>query len=342
MVPVSRKSRSCRQSYQSLTTPSRLCLTRALTSLLHTTRRVPKSDNILENVDPRQLASLLKTEWQLSYVTPLHRFHYTQLKSYARQLSAFMAAEKQQGLAGEEGATLGFRVSFSVVHGLVQTDSDAESILIHIYSKPLFGGQDEHQKAVWRGWLSCVNSNPEYINSFPKEFISLPLFGSSGPEALSALIKSWFQENFDCCFGPLELDHTSLEWLVALWTNCHMESDSKQLKMIWTLPVEPLLHVTYAVNPADAWALWCSVKRDRAEEEKEDNVIDKEDLTRFMKGLLCHFNRHFRVDLSAGSLNLVSTAMGTAKCSGRIKISNSKCLTTTLTLLTECALLKVQ
>lgn len=82
-----------------------------------------------DKVDPGQLASLMKTEWQLSYVTPLYQFRYTQLKSYARQLSAFMAAEKQQV---EDGATQSLKVSFSVVHGLVETDFDAETILIQV------------------------------------------------------------------------------------------------------------------------------------------------------------------------------------------------------------------
>uniref|UniRef100_A0A3Q2YYC8 Centromere protein L n=1 Tax=Hippocampus comes TaxID=109280 RepID=A0A3Q2YYC8_HIPCM len=310
---VQRKSKikSYRQSYQSMTAASRLCLTRALTSLwLNTSRTAPKSDNILDKVDPRQLASLMKTEWQLSYVTPLYQFRYTQLKSYSRQLSAFMAAEKEQV---EDGATQNFKVSFSVVHGLVETDYDAETILIQIYSKSFFAGQNEHQKPVWKGWLACVNGNRDYINSLPKEFISLPLFGSSGTEALTALVKSWFQKNFDCCFGSLEINHISLQWLVALWTNYHAESNIKQLQMIWTLPVQPLLQVSYAVNPVDAWELWCSVKGDQPE----------------------------LVDLSAGSLSSVSTALGSAKCRGQIKISNSKCMTTTLTLLTECALLKM-
>ncbi|XP_061547636.1 centromere protein L [Phycodurus eques] len=342
VVQRSSKSRSYRQSCQSLMAASRLCLTRALTSLrLNTNRRAPKSDNIIDKVNPQHLDSLMKREWQLSYVTPLYRFRYTQLKSYARQLSAFLAAEKQQGLAVEVGGTVCFSVSFSVVQGLVETDDDAEAILIEIYSKPLFTRKDEPLKTVWSGWLACINGNPDYINSLPKEFICLPLFGSSGTEALTALVKSWFQKNFDCCFGLLEISHTSLQWLVALWTNCHTESNVKQLKMIWTLPVKPLLHVTYAVNPVDAWELWSSVRRDPSQEVEEQDNIHLEEVMRLMKGLLSQFYRHFKVDLSAGSLSHVSTALGTAKCSGRIKISNSKCMTTTLMMLTECALLKM-
>lgn len=86
-----------------------------------------------EKVSPEQLALLVKTEWQLSYVTPLYQFRHTQLKSYSRQLSAFIAAEKQQGLAVEaEGPQSSFRVSFSVVQGMLETDDDAETVLIQV------------------------------------------------------------------------------------------------------------------------------------------------------------------------------------------------------------------
>ncbi|XP_044201091.1 centromere protein L [Thunnus albacares] len=344
------KSKSYRQSYRScLGAASRLGFTPALTAQrLNTSRRAPKSHDITEKVNPEQLALLMKTDWQLSYVTPLYQFRHTQLKSYSRQLSAFIAAQKQQGLAVEvDGFQSSFRVSFSVVQGMVETDDDAETVFIQIHSKPLFARQDEPQKSVWRGWLTCINGNPDYIRSLLKDFICLPLFGSSGPEGFTTLVKSWFQQTFDCCFGPLEISDTSLQWLVALWTNCHMESSIKHLKMIWTLPVVPPMQVTYTVNAQDAWELWSSVRKDRqednegGEEMKDESMVDIEEVRRFTQRLKSHFYRHFRLDLSAGSLNQVSTALGSAKCNGRIKISNSKYMITTLTLLTECALLKM-
>lgn len=86
-----------------------------------------------EKVSPEQLDLLVKTEWQLSYVTPLYQFRHTQLKSYSRQLSAFIAAERQQGVAVEvEGPQSSFRVSFSVVQGMRETDDDAETVLIQV------------------------------------------------------------------------------------------------------------------------------------------------------------------------------------------------------------------
>ncbi|XP_031708164.1 centromere protein L isoform X1 [Anarrhichthys ocellatus] len=344
---VTGKSKSYRMSYRSSlgAAASRLGLTPALTGRrLNTSRRAPKSHNITEKVNPEQLALLTKTEWHLSYVTPLYRFRHTQLKSYSGQLSAFIAAGKQQGLAVEVfDPQTAFRVSFSLVQGMTESDDDAETVLIQIHSKPLFAGQDEPQKTVWSGLLTCVNGNPEYLRSLPEYFICLPLFGSSGAEGLTTLVKSWFQQSFDCCFGPLEISHTSLQWLMALWTNCHTESSIQHLKMIWTLPAVPPLQVTYTVNPEDAWELWSSVRKTREKRGgvEEEDCIDIEEVTRFMQGLKSHFYRHFKLDLSAGSLNQVSTALGSAKSSGRMKISNSRYMITTLALLTECALLKM-
>lgn len=173
---------------------------------------------------------------------------------------------------------------------------------------------------MWSGWLTCVNGNPEYLRSLPKDFTCLPLFGSSGPEGLTAAVKTWFQRTFDCCFGPLEISHTSLQWLVALWTNCHAECSIQRLKMVWTLPVVPPLQVTYTVDPQDAWELWSSVRGEADGGEEGEGSIDIEEVLRFIQGLKSHFYRHFRLDLSAGRLSQVSTALGSAKYSGRIKV----------------------
>ncbi|XP_059184088.1 centromere protein L [Centropristis striata] len=339
-IAVQRRSRS--KSYR--LSSSRLGLTPALTARrLNTSRKAPKLQNITEKVNVEQLALLVKTEWRLSYVTPLYQFRHTQLQSYSRQLSAFIAAEKQRGLAVEvEAAQNTFRACFSVVQGMTELENDAETVLIQIHSKPLFGRQDEPQKPIWSGWLTCINGNPEYLRSLPKDFICLPLFGSSGAEGLTTLVKSWFQQSFDCCFGPLEISQTSLNWLMVLWTNCHNDSNIQHLKMIWEIPAVPPLQVTYTVNPEDAWDLWSSVRKGKeGEEETDEDSIDIEEVMRFVQGLKSHFYRHFRLDLSAGSLSQVTTALGSAKSGGRIKISNSRYMIAILALLTECALLKM-
>lgn len=341
------KSKSYQQSYRySGGATSRIGLTPALTARrLNTSRKAPKSQNITEKVEPEHLALLVKLHWELSYVTPLYQFRHTQLKSYSRQLAAFIAAERQKGLALEvEGTQNNFKVSFTVVQGLAETDDDPETVLMQIHSKPFFVRQDEPPKMVWSGWLTCINGEHNYLNSLPSDFTCLPLFGSSGAEGLTSVVKSWFQQTFDCCFGPLEINTTSLQWLMALWTNCHSESNIQHLKMIWTVPALPPLQVTFSIDPQNAWELWHSIRKampEGTEGEEEESCIDIEEVTNFMQGLKSHFYRHFRLDLSAGSLNRVSTALGSASLNGRIKISNSKYLITTLALLTECALLKM-
>ena len=87
----------------------------------------------------------MKKEWQLSYVTPLYQFRHTQLKSNSKQLSAFMVSEKQQGLASEVGQELGFKVNFSVVLGLAETDKDAETAIIQVRVFP--------QNVVWSSYF---------------------------------------------------------------------------------------------------------------------------------------------------------------------------------------------
>ncbi|KAM9328780.1 centromere protein L [Pholidichthys leucotaenia] len=340
------RSKTYRQSYRScLGGASRLGHSSPLTARRLNTSRRAFLHNITEKVNPEHLALLVKTEWQLSYVTPLYHFRYTQLKSYSRHLSAFIAAEKQQGFAVEvEGQLNSCKVSLFVVNGIAGTDNDPETVLIQIHSKPPFSRKDEPQKLIWSGWLACTNGNAEYLNSLPKDFTCLPLFGSRGAENLTSLIKYWFQQTFDCCFGPLEISQTSLQWLVALWTNCHTESHIQHLKMVWTLPVVPPLEITYIVNPQDAWELWCSVRNaslERSDRDEETGNIDIEEVMRLMQSLKSHFYRHFRLDLSAGTLSQVSTALGSVRFSGKIKIINSSYMITTLTLLTECALLKM-
>lgn len=229
---------------------------------------------------------------------------------------------------------LSFRLPNLIRCGLIHLYSSTTSHVClpplspQIHSKPAFARHDEPQRPVWSGWLTCINGNPDYLRSLPKDFTCLPLFGSSGPEGLTVVVKSWFQRTFDCCLGPLEISQTSLQWLVALWTNCHGESSIQHLKMIWTLPVVPPLQVTYTVDPQDAWALWNSVRKEQEEEnrgeEENESSIDIEEVMRFIQGLKSHFYRHFRLDLSAGCLSQVSTGLGSAKYSGRIKVQSDR------------------
>ncbi|KPP67527.1 centromere protein L-like [Scleropages formosus] len=313
-------------------TPGQLTGLRAPTS-----RGFPKSRNITEHVDPEQIALLVKNEWKLSYVTPLYQFRHVQLKSYSKQLSAFIVSEKQQGIAVEIGLETNFKVVFSVVLGLAETEDDAETVFIQIHSKPPFAGDGDVPKIIWSGWLTCVGGNPDYLRSLPSGFVCLPLFCASGSESLTSLVKLWFERTFDCSFGTLNLNSTYLQWLASMWTGCHHVSSIRYLKLVWNLPAQPPLDISYTVHPQDAWDLWNSVR----EQDSTGDTIGINEVERFMKGLESHFFRHFRIYLSAGMLTKVSTAFGSAHCDGKIKITSSDFINHVLILLTECALLKM-
>lgn len=185
---------------------------------------------------------------------------------------------------------------------------------MQIHSKPLIAS--DAPKSVWCGWLTCVNADPEYLTSLPSDFVSLPLFCINGPDHLTSLVKSWFERTFDCSFGLLCLNSTTLNWLAALWTGCHPNSDIRYLKLAWTMPSQPPLDIDYSIDPRDAWGLWSSIHT----ADDTDECINFEEVQCFMNGLETHFFRHFKIYLSAGTLMKVSTALGSANHDGKIKV----------------------
>ncbi|KAJ8390407.1 hypothetical protein AAFF_G00108010 [Aldrovandia affinis] len=313
------------------------CTPGQLTAIRTQTRReISKPRNLSELVDPEHLAALVKEEWRISYLTPMYQFKHTQLQSYSKRLAAFIVAEKQQGIGVEVGPEMGLKVVFSAVHGLAETEDDAEAVFIQIHSKSA-AAEGEATKVVWSGWLCCVSGEVEYLRSLSTDFTCLPLFGASGAVSLTTTVMSWFERTFDCYFGPLGIDSTGLKWLAALWTGCHPDINIRYLKLSWTIPAQPPLDVSYTVHPQDAWELWNSIR----EVDGLGDTVGIEEVTYFMKGLEMHFFRHFRIYLSAGTLTKVTTALGSAHRDGKIRITSGDMMTSVLALLTECALLKM-
>lgn len=127
----------------SITSTPPLCLCVCVTVLLK------------KRVDPEQLALLVKTEWQLSYVTPLYQFRHSKLKNYSRQLAAFIAAQKLQGMAVEvDGPQDHYKVSFSIVPGMVEAGDDAETVLVQVSFFYIFSC---HKKVSYK---SIINNSP--------------------------------------------------------------------------------------------------------------------------------------------------------------------------------------
>lgn len=83
-----------------------------------------------DDVNSQKVAFLLHKQWTLYSLTPLYKFSYAYLKEYSRLLSAFIAAEKQRGLAVEVGNDFSIRVVFSTLPEMKGTQRDSEAFLI--------------------------------------------------------------------------------------------------------------------------------------------------------------------------------------------------------------------
>ncbi|XP_028667161.1 centromere protein L [Erpetoichthys calabaricus] len=295
-------------------------------------REINKANNLSQKIEPEQISLLIGKDWHLHYVTPLYKFSHSAIRSYSRQLSAFIAAEKQKGVPFDMGSDNIFRVNFSIILGIAEKEGDSEAVFIQIYTKQFFAIQGTTENVIWSGWLACVNCNTEYISSLPPRFTYFPLFCSNGPETMTAIVRTWFQKTFDCNFGNLSINYSNLSWLAAIWTDCKQTVDFKYLKLSWTLPLRPPLDVTYTINSEDGWELWNSI-------HKENDQITLEEMGQFMYVLESHFFRHFKVHLTFGELIEVSTSLGVVQKNGRIKFLSGERMTAILTLLTENAVL---
>ncbi|KYO24335.1 centromere protein L isoform X1 [Alligator mississippiensis] len=303
----------------------------------HTPRRraAPPSPAPQENADPQKMAFLLRKQWALYSVTPLYKFSYANMKEYSRHLSAFVAAEKQKGLAMVVGIDLSIKVIFSTLLGLKGTDRDQAAILVQIASKTQTTSGKEEEKVVWSGWFCCVFGD-ELLENVPEDFICLPLFLANGAETYTAIIGTWFQKTFDCCFSRLAISPLNLAWMAAMWTGYKVDSHAVATELIFSVPCIPQrLDISYAIHPEDAQALWDTVQNTQGE-------VTQEEVDLFMDCLYSHFHRHFKIHLSATRLVKVSTSIASVHSDGNLKILQSKYLIGVLMLLTELAILQIQ
>lgn len=268
-------------------------------------------------------------------MTPLYKFSYASLKEYSRLLSAFIAAEKQKGLAVEVGEDLDFRVMFSVLLGMKGTPRDSEAFLIQILSKSQLPAKSREDKVLWSGWFCCVFGD-SLLEMVPEDFTCLPLFLANGAVSNTALIEAWFQKTFNCYFSPLAISAFNLSWLAAMWTACKVDKYVSSTEFLWSVPCSPhSLDISYTIHPEDAKALWDSVHRTPGE-------VTQEEVDLFMDCLDSHFHRHFKIHLSATRLVRVSTSVASAHTDGKIKILCQKYLLGVLTYLTELAIFQIE
>ncbi|KAM6342955.1 centromere protein L [Alca torda] len=295
----------------------------------------PPTPRSQDNADPQKTAFLLRKQWTLYSVTPLYRFSNAHLKHYTQLLSAFIAAEKQKGLAVEVGVELDIKVAVSSIPDLKGSDRDQDAILVQLSLRSPASPKNSEEKLVWSGCFCCV-SGDHLSENLPEDFTCLPLFLTNGAESYTSIVGRWFQKTFDCCFRRLAISPLNLSWMAAMWTGCQADKTTSAMELVFSAPCLPYpLDISYAIHPEDAKALWDTV-------QKTPGEITQEEVDVFMDCLYSHFHRHFKIHLSATKLVKVSTAIASAHCDGIIKFLQSKYLAGVLMLLTELAISQIQ
>ncbi|NXK44767.1 CENPL protein, partial [Chauna torquata] len=288
-----------------------------------------------ENTDPQKIAFLLRKQWTLYSVTPLYKFSSAHLKDYARLLSAFIAAEKQKGLAVEVGVELDIKVAVSSLPDLKGSDQDHAAVLVQLSLRSSVSPKKSEEKLVWSGWFCCV-AGDDLLENVPEDFTCLPLFLANGAESYTSIVGSWFQKTFDCCFRRLAISPLNLTWMAAMWTGCKVDKTPSAMELVFSVPCPPHpLDISYAIHTEDAKALWDTI-------QKTPGEITQEEVDIFMDCLYSHFHRHFKIHLSATKLVKVSTGIASAHCDGIIKFLQSQYLIGVLMLLTELAISQIQ
>ncbi|NXD85639.1 CENPL protein, partial [Halcyon senegalensis] len=298
-------------------------------------RLLPLAPRPQGNADLQKTAFFLRKQWTLYSVTPLYKFSRAHLKGYARLLSAFIAAEKQKGLAVEIGGELGIKVALSSLPDLKGSDQDQAALLVQLSSKSPASPKSSEEKLIWSGCFCCV-SEDDLSENVPEDFTCLPLFLTNGAESYTSIVGSWFQKTFDCSFRRLAISPLNLSWMAAMWTACKVDKSASAIELVFSVPGVPLpLDISYAIHPEDAKALWDTV-------QKTPGEVTQEEVDLFMDCLYSHFHRHFKIHLAATKLVKVSTAIASAHCDGLIKFLQSQYLTGVLMLLTELAISQIQ
>ncbi|XP_030061946.1 centromere protein L [Microcaecilia unicolor] len=300
-------------------------------------RKIPPNTPLLEeNSGPEKISSFLRKQWTLYSVTPLYKFSYAKFKDYSKLLSAYITAEKQTGLAVEVGMDLNIKVTFSSLSGLKGNEHDQRAVFIQITSRSAFAAPNSEEKVLWTGCLCCTFGDMEILSCLLKDFTCLPLFLVNGGETLTAMVGTWFQKTFDCCFSRLVISARDLTWMAAMWTGCKLENHMAAIELLFSVPCSPCnLDISYAIHPEDARALWESI-------HKSQDEVTEEEVNLFMNCLYSHFFRHFKIYLSATRLVKVSTAVASAHCDGKVKLLSEEYIISVLALLTELATNQIQ
>ncbi|XP_040289822.1 centromere protein L-like [Bufo bufo] len=215
-------------------------------------------------------------------------------------LSAYIAAEKQKGLAIEVGSELNLKAKFSCLPGLKGKNREPMAVLIQISSKPPLTKASTEDRIVWTGWFCRTYKEEDLLEVLPKlshptVFTCLLLFLYNGSEAHTAIVGMWFQRNFDCCFGNLVISSQDLTWLAAIWTGYEVSGSLSATELVFSVPIEPHMDMSYATPAEDFKTLWNDI-------HKSKDKVMLEEVDNLFLCLYSHLFRHFRIHLSATQL----------------------------------------
>ncbi|XP_075689167.1 centromere protein L isoform X2 [Rhinoderma darwinii] len=298
-------------------------------------RKIPQSSPLEGTLDPAKAALLLQKQWTLYSVTPMHKFSYTRLKEYSRHLSAHIAAEKQKGFGIEVGSELNLKAMFTCLPGLKGKDKDPLAVLIQISSKSQLTKAGTEDRIVWTGLFCGTYTEDDILEALPETFTCLPLFLYNGTEAMTGIVGPWFQKNFDCCFGKLGISSQDLTWWAAMWTGCEVDGRVPATELVFSVPVEPHMDISYTIHPGDFKTLWNDIHKSKDE-------ITLEEVENLFQCLYSHFFRHFKIHLSATQLVRVTASVASAHCEGKVKFLSKDYLIRVLGFITELAVNNIQ
>ncbi|XP_018411039.1 PREDICTED: centromere protein L [Nanorana parkeri] len=277
-------------------------------------RRVPQNTPIQDTLDPQKAALLLQKQWTLYSVTPMYNFSYDKLKEYSKHLSATIAAEKQKGVAIDPGSDLNLKASFSCLPGLKGKERDPTAVLVQITGKSQLSKPGTEERIVWTGWFCGTFTEDDILEVLPETFTCLPLFLINGSESFTAIVGTWFQQVFDCCFAKLVIRSHDLRWLAAMCAGYEVHGHVPTTELVFSVPVEPHMDISFAIHPEDFKTLWHDIQKSKDE-------VTVEEVEHLFQCLYAHFFRHFKIHLSATQLVKVTVTVASAHCDGKVKVS---------------------
>lgn len=288
-----------------------------------------------QEADDIPLKKFVNKTWYVYQVTPLYRFKQDKasLKRYSRHLSSYLQSEAQKGI-GVSGIEddLGARALFQILPGLVDETGNAEGIEITVSQKE--NGRNGN-KVTLTAILSSVGCRElTEMEGLPNDFERFPVLLAKGLVAPMRQTIVWLESQFDCRIRRMSFNPMLLSWMVAMWTGLYSEPMLKPVELRYTVPatLQGLSYITMTIQQEDACKLWKSIHNGDTEEVLNEEVAE------FLQALETHFFHHFKIHLSAMTLNRIATPLAFVGKEGRLKILMTKGVRTVLYHLTELSL----